>query len=57
MQPTPQELQALTQLLSRTPMTAPERLWAQGFVERLAARHDPSPSDDSTPDAKEQDEY
>lgn len=31
---TEQELQALVQLLNRTPMTQAERLWVQGLIQR-----------------------
>lgn len=33
---TAQELQALVELLNRSPMTAAERLWCQALIERLA---------------------
>ena len=32
---TPREIQAMIALLNRTPMTAAEQLYAQGFFQRL----------------------
>lgn len=38
---TPQELQALVELLNRCPMTAAERMWCQTLIERLAKPQTP----------------
>lgn len=38
-----QEIQAMLALLNRTPMTPAERLWSQGFFQRLVTFCQPPP--------------
>ena len=52
---TPQEIQAILALLNRTPMSAAEQLFAQGFFQRLAAFCQPPPEPKkSEPEEKEE---
>lgn len=50
---TPQEIHAMTALLNRTPMTAAEQLYAQGFLQRLVAFCQPKPEPETDPEIRE----
>jgi len=51
------ELQALVELLNRTPLSLPERLWVNSFVTRLAAtepEEEAEPEDPNEPEEEEE---
>lgn len=53
---TPQEIQAILQLLNRTPMSPAEMLFATNFFKRLAAFCQPPPAPPKPPEPEKEEE-